>query len=135
MRCGLLCAAFLPELPDRDGATVGALPYLLPLLGATQRLLPHLPWSPTGSAPSSLLCCPGRPAGAPPCPASAARDPVSSRRPVMASVQPRAENRWEDQRRGRADALTRLTDSTPPRLIMIIRDVRAVQLLRAQVPD
>lgn len=133
--CGLLYAAHLPELPDRDSATVGALPHLIPLLSATQRLLPHVVVV-TDRLGAELIAV---------LPEQADRRATVSGEELHVTrsapggwsqrrFQQRAENRWEANAGEVADALTRLTDSTRPRLVVISGDVRAVQFLRSQVP-
>jgi hypothetical protein len=49
--------------------------------------------------------------------------------------QQRAENRWESNVGQVADALTTMVDRHAPRLVVVSGDVRAVKLLRDQVPD
>lgn len=134
---GVLYRASLPHLPAGDGsATVGALPALVPLYDATQRLLPHIVVATDRLGAEIVLVLPdeedkhvevegkdlhvqrSHPGG------------WSQRR-----YQQRAENRWEANAREVADALTRLVDRSPARLVVVSGDVRAVQFLREQLPD
>lgn len=132
---GLLYTAHLPEPPANDCASVGALPDLAPLLAATQALLPHLVvvidrlgaelisvlpdkadvrCTVEGEAFHGTRSAPGG---------------WSQRR-----FQQRAENRWEANSREVADAVTRIVDTTPVRLVIVSGDVRAVQFLREHLP-
>ncbi len=133
---GLLYLAHLPRLLDRDRATVGRLPHLGPLLAATQQLLPYVVVVTDRVGAELIAVLPDQPdrqttvAGNELHVTRSAPGGWSQRR-----FQQRAENRWEANAREVADALTRLVDTTHPRLVVISGDVRAVQFLREQVPS
>lgn len=133
---GLVYLAHLPKLIDRDLALVGRLPRLVPLLAATQELLPYVVVVTDRVGAELVAVLPDQPdrqiavAGNELHVTRSAPGGWSQRR-----FQQRAENRWEANAREVADALTRLVDSSYPRLVIISGDVRAVQFLREQVPS
>lgn len=132
---GLLYTAYLPRLPDRDHGSTGPLPHVVPLLAQTQRLLPHLVVVIDRLGAEMIAVLPDRPdlhtavTGDELHVTRSAPGGWSQRR-----FQQRAENRWEANAREVADAVTRLADATAPRLVVVSGDVRAVQLLRTQLP-
>lgn len=132
---GLLYTAHLPDLPERDHATVGPLPHLLPLLTVTQALLPHLVVVTDRLGAELIAVLPDQDdehtavAGEELHVARSAPGGWSQRR-----FQQRAENRWEANAREVAETLTQLVDRHRPRLVVVSGDVRAVQFLREQVP-
>lgn len=132
---GLLYSAHLPERPDADNAAVAALPSLLPLIAATQVLLPHLVvvTDRLGAELISVL-----PDGA-----DTHQEVDGEELHVTRSApggwsqrrfQQRAENRWEANARVVCDTLSRLVDTTAPRVVVLSGDVRAVQFLREHLP-
>ncbi len=132
---GLLYTAHLPELPEGDTASIGPLPHVVPLLAATQALLPHLVVVTDRLGAELIAVLPGeqdlhsKVTGEELHVTRSAPGGWSQRR-----FQQRAENRWEANAREVADALTRLVDSTKPRLVIVSGDVRAVQFLREHLP-
>lgn len=132
---GLRYAAHLPELPEADGGRVGPLPHLVPLLEATQKLLPHVVVVTDRLGAELVAVLPDRP--------DARVEVEGTQLHVTRSApggwsqrrfQQRAENRWEANAREVCYALTRLVDATAPRLVVVSGDVRAVQFLREHLP-
>lgn len=132
---GLLYAANLPELPDDDVATVRPLPHVVPLLAATQRMLPHVVVATDRIGAELVAVLPSE--------ADQRAEVTGDDQHITRSApggwsqrryQQRAENRWEANAREVADELTRLVDSTAPRLVVISGDVRAVAFLREHLP-
>lgn len=135
-RDGLLYSAHLPEPAETDAAHVGPLPRLVPLLAATQALLPHVVVVTDRLGAELIAVLPDAPdehsevEGEELHVTRSAPGGWSQRR-----FQQRAENRWEANAREVADAITRLVDSTAPRLVAVSGDVRAVQFLREHLPS
>ena len=132
---GLLYAANLPELPEHDLARVGPLPHVVPLLAAMQCMLPHIVVATDRIGAELVAVLPAE--------ADQRAEVSGSDLHVTRSgpggwsqrrFQQRAENRWEANAREVADELTRLVDSTGPRLVVISGDVRAVAFLREHLP-
>ena len=132
---GLLYVANLPELPEQDLAVVGPLPALVPLLAATQRMVPHIVVA-TDRIGAELIAI--LPAEADQHARVKGRDLHITRSGPggwsQRRFQQRAENRWEANAREVADELTRLVDATTPRLVVVSGDVRAVAFLPEHVP-
>ena len=132
---GLLYTTHLPEPPEGDIASVAPLPHVVPLLAATQALLPHVVVATDRLGAELIAVLPDKQdlysevAGEELHVTRSAPGGWSQRR-----FQQRAENRWEANAREVADALTRLVDTTKPRLVIVSGDVRAVQFLRKQLP-
>lgn len=131
----LLYVANLPERPEGDVGEVGPLPHVLPLLAATQRMIPHVVVAIDRIGAELLAVLPFDPdqdakvTGDDQHIARSAPGGWSQRR-----FQQRAENRWEANASDVADELTRLVDTTGPRLVVVSGDVRAVGFLREHVP-
>jgi hypothetical protein len=131
---GLLYTAHLPEPPEADSAQVGSLPHLAPLLTVAQTLLPHLVvvTDRLGAELISVL-----PDERDVCSAVDGENLHLTRSAPggwsQHRFQQRAENRWETNAREVADAVTRLVDTTAPRVV-VSGDVRAVQFLREHLP-
>jgi hypothetical protein len=132
---GLRYHAHLPVLPESDGGWVGPLPHLVPLLNATQKLLPHVVLVTDRLGAELIAVLPDRP--------DARVEVEGEELHVTRSApggwsqrrfQQRAENRWQANAREVCDALTRLVDTTAPRLVVVSGDVRAVQFLREHLP-
>jgi hypothetical protein len=132
---GLLYAANLPELPDDDVATVRPLPHVVPLLAAMQRMLPHVVVATDRIGAELVAVLPAE--------ADQRAEVTGDDHHITRSApggwsqrrfQQRAENRWEANAREVADELTRLVDSTAPRLVVISGDVRAVAFLKEHLP-
>jgi hypothetical protein len=127
--------ANLPELPEQDLGVVGPLPHLVPLVAATQRMVPHIVVAIDRIGAELVAVLPAKPdlhaevAGRDLHITRSAPGGWSQRR-----FQQRAENRWEANAREVADELTRLVDATAPRLVVVSGDVRAVAFLREHVP-
>ncbi|WP_214370581.1 Vms1/Ankzf1 family peptidyl-tRNA hydrolase [Pseudonocardia sp. H11422] len=132
---GLLYSAHLPEPPETDSAHVGPLPHLVPLLAATQTLLPHLVVVTDRLGAELIAVLPDGPDEH----SEVDGDELHITRSAPGGwsqrrFQQRAENRWEANAREVSDALSRLVDATSPRLVVVSGDVRAVQFLREHVP-
>lgn len=132
---GLLYAANLAELSEDDVATVRPLPHVVPLLAAMQRMLPHVVVATDRVGAELVAVLPAE--------ADQRAEVTGSEQHITRSApggwsqrrfQQRAENRWEANAREVADELTRLVDSTVPRLVVISGDVRAVAFLREHLP-
>ena len=133
---GLLYAAHLPELPENEVATVRPLPHVVPLLAAAQRMLPHVVVATDRIGAELVAVLPAE--------ADQRAEVTGSELHITRSApggwsqrrfQQRAENRWEANAREVADELTRLVDSTAPRVVVISGDVRAVAFLREHLPE
>jgi hypothetical protein len=108
----------------------------VPLLAATQALFPYVVVLADRTGAELMLVRPDGPDVRDE--VHGATEHVSKNAPggwSQRRYQQRAEHRWEATARGVADALTRLVDEHAPRLAVVSGDVRAVQLLREQVPD
>ena len=133
---GLLYSTHLPESRDDDLAVVGPLPHLVPLLAVAQRLLPYIVVVTDRLGAEFFVVRPD---------ATDLRTEVEGEEKHVTRSAPggwsqrrfqqRAENRWEANARGVADALTRLADTHSPRLVVVSGDVRAVQFLRDHLPS
>jgi hypothetical protein len=132
---GVLYSAHLPELPADDIALVAPLPHMLPLIAATQRMLPHVVVAIDRVGAEIIAVLPDRP--------DAQRQVEGADHHVTRSApggwsqrrfQQRAENRWEAHARNVAEEISTLVDDTTPRLVVVSGDVRAVAFLRDHLP-
>lgn len=134
-RDGLLHHAHLPEAPAVDRADVGPLPGLVPLVAAMQPVLPHVVVVTDRLGAELIAVLPDGP--------DLHREVDGEELHVTRSApggwsqrrfQQRAENRWDSNAREVSTAVTRLVDTTAPRVVVISGDVRAVQFLRDHLP-
>jgi hypothetical protein len=132
---GVLYSAHLPELPDDDIGVVGPLPHTLPLIAATQRMLPHVVVAIDRVGAEIIAVIPDAPdthkqvEGTDHHVTRSAPGGWSQRR-----FQQRAENKWEAHARVVADEVSRIVDETGARLVVVSGDVRAVAFLREHLP-
>lgn len=132
---GLRYSAHLPEAPENDIGHVGEPARLTPLFAVTQTLLPHVVVV-TDRLGAELISV--RPDG-PDVHGEVNGEELHVTRSAPGGwsqrrFQQRAENRWEANAREVSDAVTRLVDTTAPRLVVVSGDVRAVQFLREHLP-
>lgn len=133
---GLRWARHLPSRHGGSEAVVGALPSLAPLLAARQGEIPYVVVATDRLGADLLAVVPehgetqrtveGEDLHA----TRSAPGGWSQRR-----FQQRAENRWEANAGEVAEAVTKLVDDTAAQLVVATGDVRAVQFLRAALPD
>jgi hypothetical protein len=134
---GVLYRGSFPDPPPRDAVVrLGPLPDLLPLLAWSRRLVPHVAvlTDRTGADIAARV-----PDGADRTERVAGRTPPHIHKPQAGGwSQPRYQHRsevlWESNAGEVADALTRVVDRVRPRFVAAAGDVRALQLLREQVP-
>jgi Bacterial archaeo-eukaryotic release factor family 2 len=134
---GVVYQGSFPEPPARDTLVrLGPLPYMLPLLAWSQRLVPHVAvlTDRTGADLAARTAD-----GSDHSQRVEGRTPPHIHKPAAGGwSQPRYQHRsevlWESNAGEVAEALTRLVDRVRPRFVAAAGDVRALQLLREQLP-
>jgi hypothetical protein len=140
---GVVLARHLPRPPpyDRDALTRwGSLPWLLPLLGQAQTLVPHVAVLASRAAAEIAWRTADPDAFEKPAEVDVRgeRSPHLTRSAPGGWSQPRYQHRaevlWERNAAEVAASLTRVVDQVRPRFVAVAGDVRAVQLLRDESP-
>jgi Bacterial archaeo-eukaryotic release factor family 2 len=134
---GVVDARSFPEPPPRDTLVRhGPLPYVLPLLAWSQRLVPHVAVLTDRTGADLAARIPEQPDRTEH--VEGYTGPHLHRSSPGGWSQPRyqhrAEGLWEQNAGEVAGALTELVDRVRPRFVAAAGDVRALQLLREQAP-
>ena len=133
---GVRLVDHFPEPPTGDVYRWGPLPWIGPVLEARQGTLPHVIVSIDRTGADIVLVRPGR--------GDVEREvsgddsaPVTKSAPggwSQRRYQQRAENTWQDNAQNVADEVANLARRGRAELVIVVGDVRAVQLLRDALP-
>lgn len=133
---GVVYAAHEPDPPERDVARWAPLPYMAPLFEWRQSMPAHVVVRADREGADIIAFERGRRTDVEE--AGGGRDPLHKAAPggwSQRRFQQRAENVWEANAKDVADEVTKVAEETEARLVVVAGDVRAVQLLRENLPE